>query len=203
MKLTAKDVSAIRLPALAFVIAVAAAVALVQFWSDQRRQAEMQHRDLSAALQEARIRLHRSGEERERILLYLPTYRELQKQGMVGTEQRINWLEGLRTANAQTGLFGVDYELGAQEPFPYAGKENPLAGRIYHSRMKLSFGVVHEGDLIRFFRVLAAQQVGMFALTGCILDRPPGAGSPKPRQPNLSAQCDLSWLTIDPGKGGG
>ena len=40
-------------------------------------------------------------------------------------EQRINWLEGLRTANAQTGLFGVDYELGAQEPFPYGAKENP------------------------------------------------------------------------------
>jgi hypothetical protein len=66
--------------------------------------------------------------------------------------------------------------------------------------MKLSFGLVHEGDLMRFIQVLAAQRAGIFIVTGCALDRTGRNDSPAPRQANLSAQCDLSWLTVDPGR---
>ena len=201
MKITGKDLTTLKLPVLIFLAATTVSVVLVSLSSGYRERVERELRTQASALQEARNRYQRSGEERETILRYLPAYRQLEKQGFVGTEQRINWLEGLRAANGQAGLFGVTYQLDAQKPFPLVGQENPMSRHLYHSQMKLSFGLVHEGDLMRFFRALEAQQAGMFRLTDCALDRAGSIDAPAPRQANLTAQCDLTWLTIDPGKG--
>ncbi len=201
MKLTAKDLAAMKLPLLVLAISIAASVALVRFSSSKREGAELQHRLQITALQDARSRYQRSGEERETILRYLPAYQQLEKEGFVGTEQRINWLESLRAANGQAGLFGVSYQLDAKKPFPPIGQYNPMSQRVQHSQMKLTFGLVHEGDLMRFLRALEAQQTGIFILNGCQLDRGGRGDAPAPRQANLNAQCELSWLTIDPVKG--
>ena len=198
MKLDARDFAPLKIPLVALAISIAAGIALIRFSSAMRAQAEAQNRRESIALQEARSRYHRSGEEREMILRYIPAYRQLEEQGLVGTEQRINWLEGLRNANSQAGLFGVTYQLQAQKHFSLLGEGNPIAQHVRHSQMKLSFGLVHEGDLMRFFRALAAQKVGVFVLTGCALARAVRADAPAPRQANLNAQCELSWLTVQP-----
>jgi hypothetical protein len=95
----------------------------------------------------------------------------------------------------------VTYQLDARKPFTLFGQNNPMSQHLHNSQMKLSFGLVHEGDLMRFIQALAAQQTGIFILTGCALDRVGRSQSPAPRQANLTAQCDLSWLTVDPGKG--
>ena len=142
MKLTGKDLAALKVPFLVLVMAIAASIALVKFSSGNREQAEVQHRAQLTALQDARSRYQRSGEERETILRYLPAYQQLHQQGFVGTEQRINWLEGLRAANGQAGLFGVTYQLEPQKPFPLIGADNPMAQYLRHSRMKLTFGLL-------------------------------------------------------------
>jgi hypothetical protein len=200
MKLTSKDISAIRLPALALVIAIAVSVGLVQLSSAKLQQAESQQRSQSVALQQARSRYHQSGEERETILRYLATYQQLEQQGLIGSEQRIEWLEGLRAANTEAGLFGVEYQIAARTSFPYLSKEHPAAQQVHHSPMRVTLGLLHEGDLMRFFRALSAQRAGTFALTSCAVDRGGRTGTPQPRQANLTAQCELSWLTIDPRK---
>jgi hypothetical protein len=200
MKLTSKDFAVMKMPAIALAIAVAVSFVIVGFTSNQRTQSERQYRDQVTALKEARSRYQRSGDERETVMHYIQAYRQLEKIGFVGAEQRLNWVESLRLANAQAGLFGVDYQMTAQAPFPFVAKNNPVSERIRHSQMKLSFGVLHEADLMRLFSALSAQQPGLFALTGCSLDRAGRQGLPLPRQANLTAQCDVSWVTIDPGK---
>jgi hypothetical protein len=122
MKLAAKDLAAMKLPLLLLAAAIAVSFLLVRFSADRRDKAELQHRIQSTALQDARSRYQRSGDERETILRYLPAYRHLENQGFVGTEQRINWLEGLRMANTQAGLFGVSYQLDARKPLPLIGQ---------------------------------------------------------------------------------
>ena len=198
MQLTSKDFGAMRMPMLALALAIGASFAMMAFSSNQRSQSEKQYRDQLTTLQEARARYQRSGEERETVMHYLKAYRQLEKIGFVGTEQRLNWVESLRAANAQAGLLGVDYQLTAQEPFPYVAKDNPAGDRVKHSRMRLSFGILHEGDLMRLFRALSAQQPGLFALNSCSLDRAGRQGAPVPRQANLTVECELSWVTIDP-----
>jgi hypothetical protein len=202
MKITGKDLSRLKLPALVFLAAATVSVVLVGLSSGYRERVERELRTQASALQEARNRYQRSGEEREIILRYLPVYQELEQQGFVGAERRINWLESLRIANAESGLFGVDYQLRPQEPFPLADKGNPIAPRVLHSQMNLSMGLVHEGDLMRFLRALAAQRAGLFTLTSCTLERNGLSSTPAPHKANLTAQCKLSWVTVaaDEGK---
>jgi hypothetical protein len=198
MQLTPKDLGAMKMPMLALAIAVAASFAMVAISSNQRSQSEKQYRDQLTALQDARTRYQRSGDERETVMHYVQAYRQLEKIGFIGAEQRLNWVESLRAANTQAGMRGLDYQLTAQEPFPYVAKDNPVGDRVKHSRMRLSFGVLHEGELTRLFRALSAQQPGLFVLNSCSLDRAGRQGAPVPRQANLTAECELSWVTIDP-----
>jgi hypothetical protein len=201
MKITGKDLIRLKLPALIFLSAATVSGVLVSLSSGYRERVERELRTQASALQEARNRYQRSGEEREIILRYLPVYQQLQQQGFVGAERRINWLEGLRMANAEAGLFGVNYQLHPQEPFPLADKSSPIAPRVLHSQMNLSMGLVHEGDLMRFLRALSAQQAGLFTLTSCSLERNGQDSTPSPRQANLTAQCNLSWITVSQDEG--
>jgi hypothetical protein len=201
MKLTSKDLGALKVPMLVMAISIAASFALVAFTSDQYSQSGKQYAGQLAALQEARTRLQRSGEERETVSHFLQAYRQLERIGFVGDERRLSWVESLRVANTQAGLFGVDYQLSAQEPYSHLAKDNPLSDRVKQSRMRISFGILHEGDLTKLLRAVSAQQPGVFAVNSCSLDRAGRMGAPVPKQANLSAECELSWLTIDP-KGG-
>lgn len=201
MKIISKDLATLRIPFLALAIALAASFAVVKLSSAKREQAEAQNRSRLLQLKDARSRYQRSGNERETILRYLPAYQLLHKQGFVGSEQRIDWLEALRVANGEAGLFGVTYKLAPQKPFSLLGQDNPMSAYLRHSDMKLAFGLVHEGDLMHFFHALHAQQTGIFMLTSCSLDRANQSIPPAPRQANLNAQCDLSWLTIEPERG--
>jgi len=201
MKIISKDLATLRIPFLLLAIALAASFAVVKLSSAKREQAEAQNRSRLLQLKDARSRYQRSGNERETILRYLPAYQLLHKQGFVGSEHRIDWLEALRVANGQAGLFGVTYKLAPQKPFSLLGQDNPMSAYLRHSDMKLAFGLVHEGDLMHFFHALHAQQTGIFMLTGCSLDRANQSVPPAPRQANLNAQCDLSWLTIEPERG--
>jgi hypothetical protein len=200
MKFSSKDFTAMKWPAIVLVIALVASYAMLEYTSQQRLQSSKRYQNDQAALRDAQTRFQRSGDERQTVLHYLQTYRQLEKLGFVGQEQRLNWVEGLRAANEKAGLFGVDYQIGAQESFPYLAKGDPLGERVRRSQMKVALGLVHEEDLMRFFGALAAQRPGIYTLNGCSLDRVTKDSAPAARQRNLTASCELSWMTIDPGK---
>lgn len=150
---------------------------------------------------EARTRLSKSGEEKEIIVRHLPSYQFLQRVGFVGDEQRLNWLEGLRMSNQQAQLFGVQYQIGSQQPYPYATELDPGQLVLHQSVMKLDFQLLHEGDLMNFFVTLGKQGAGFFAVNQCRVERLNTGGSIR-FQPNLRAQCDITWITVRPGAPG-
>lgn len=198
MALARKDLASMKLPGAVLLSALVVAIFLVDMSSAMRDRAAQQLSAHGNALREAQQRYHFAGEEVELIRRYLPEYRRLQERGFVGPEQRVNWIEGLRVANQRAGLFGVKYQVSAQAPFPHVSQANPMSRQLRHSQMRLSLGLMHEGELMRLFRELEAQKSGVFALTGCSLDRGTRSGNPQPREANLDAECDISWLTIEP-----
>lgn len=201
--LTIRDLLSMRAPLLALGIVLVLSASLVKFTSSRHNAAEAERLAHVSALGDARSRFQRSGDERGLILRYLPDYQTLQESGFVGGERRIEWIEGLRASNKKAGLFGVTYQMDARKPFPLVAQGNPIAQYLHHSPMKLSLGLVHEGDLLRFLDLLSAQPTGMFFLTGCAIERPTRSDTPAPRQANLTARCDLSWLTVEtPGRTG-
>jgi hypothetical protein len=194
------DLQALRNPLLVLA-AVALLGALAVYFSGRLMvSARQQLAQQQVQLKDARTRLQRSGDEKDIIVRYIDGFRQLERTGFVGEEQRINWLDGLRLANQQTDLFGVDYQIGVQRPYAYASEFGPGPLALNQSIMRVRFRLLHEGDLERFFDSLARQGTGIFTVDQCMLRRIDNRGVIR-YQPNINADCDLSWITVGIGTG--
>ncbi len=195
--MNAAELKALQAPLVILVIVIGLACGVI-YQLDQ--MLTVSKRDLAqqqVQMRDARTRLQKSGDEKELIVRYLPNYQYLQKIGFVGDEQRLNWLEGLRIANQDTQLFGVQYQIGSQQPYPHAQELNPGQLSLHQSVMKLNFQLLHEGDLMNFLSALGKQSAGFFSVNECKLNRLNTGGSIR-FQPNLLAECDIAWITMRP-----
>jgi hypothetical protein len=188
--------STLRAPIAVLAMVITAGAAGVHYTAGLVKVAEATMSSQRATLQDAKNRYQRSGDEKETIVRYLGDYEQLQREGVVGEEQRINWVDGLRLANIRSELFGVDYQIGVQQPFAGAGEPDAGGLKVRQSVMKIRAPLLHEGDLLRFLATLENQRVGLFTVNQCTLDRTGPAGSVPRYQPNLAAECDLTWITL-------
>ena len=188
------DLQALRTPLLVLFAVLLVAAAAVYSTEQLKASSERQFAQQEARLKEARTRLQKSGEEKDIIVRYRDAFRALQRIGFVGEEKRINWLDGLRYTNQQADLFGVDYQIGAQKKYPYAASLNPGQIELFESVMRLRFRLLHEEDIIRFFDLLARQNLGIFQIDQCNMQRLDTRGVIR-FQPNVTADCELSWIT--------
>jgi len=201
MKLDRKDLLPLRLPVVAFVASIIAAAYLIDFSGNKFAVENERVRAASAQMEEASKRYRDSDIEKEMISRYLPEYRELEARGFIGSENRISWIDALRVADQEAGGFGVQYQLSAQGPYKGPLSSNPIATRLRRSTMDIRFGVVHEGQFLTFLEALEAQGAGMYALQSCSLE-PIRGDDPQPRTQNLSARCEIDWVTLVPPEAG-
>jgi hypothetical protein len=192
------DLQALRGPLLVLLVVLLVGTAAIYYSDRLVKEARQQLVQQQGLLKEARTRLQKSGEEKDIIVKYLDSFRQLASAGFVGEEQRINWLDGLRLANQQADLFGVDYQIGTQAQYAYAGDFNPGQLALNQSVMKLQFRLLHEEDLMRFLGSLARQGGGIFSIDQCAMKRLDTGGVIR-FQPNLAANCQLSWITLKVG----
>lgn len=190
-----EDLQALRIPLLVLVIVLVAGASAIYYSDRLTKEAREQLTQQQKQLKDARTRLQKSGDERDIIVKYLDGYRQLERSGIIGEEQRINWLDGLRIANQQADLFGVDYQIGTQTGYPHAAAYNPGPISLNQSVMRLQFRLLHEADLMRFLAALSRQGGGYFTVDQCILRRIDTRGVIR-YQPNMTADCDLAWITV-------
>ncbi|MBX3661549.1 MAG: hypothetical protein KF804_03760 [Burkholderiales bacterium] len=195
--MNAEELKALRVPLILLLVVIAAAAGAVYYTDLLRQQAQTTLVRAQAQQREAQTRMQRSGDEKTIIVQYVDRYRQLENAGFIGEEQRINWIDALRNANARTDLFGVSYEIGAQQPYAHAAELAPGPIALRQSRMRLDFRLLHEGDLLRFFDALREQGAGLFHLDQCTLRRT-DTGTALRYQPNITANCELAWITATP-----
>lgn len=197
--MTRDDIQALRVPLLVLAVTLLVATLIVYASGSILEAAQRQFSQRETELREARLRIQNAGEEKQMIAQYLGGYHELARAGFVGDEQRINWLDTLRIANEEAGIFGVEYDIGAQKPYLYAAEFNAGGLLLQESLMQLRFRLLHEGDLPRFFDALRRHGGSFFTVDQCILRRvaPEGAKTVAV-EPNLAADCELRWLTVKP-----
>lgn len=188
------EARALRKPLLLLAALVVVAAGAVNFMWQRVEAAEQRLRQENARTREAHTRLQLSGREREIIVQNLGAYLELERAGFVAPEQRINWVTGLRDANQAAGLFGIEYQIGAQRTYRAAQHLNVPQLEVLESPMRLKAGLLHEADLMQLFGALEAQNLGLFLVQECTLKRLP-AGSALRYQPHLDAVCNMAWLT--------
>lgn len=199
--MNASELRALQTPLILLLIIVALGAGLIyqldQTLATTKRELSLQQNQM----REARTRLQKSGDEKDIIVRYLPSYQYLQRVGFVGDEQRLNWLEGLRLSNLQTQLFGVQYSIGSQQPYDFASELDPGQLTLQQSVMKLNFQLLHEGDLMNFLAALGKQGAGFFSVNQCRVERL-GTGGSIRFQPNLRVDCDIAWITLRPSSPG-
>jgi hypothetical protein len=191
-----KGLPPLAVPVIVLAVVLIAALVLVRYADGLVAQAKSARAAQEQALSDARLKYSNAGAEKDVISRYLGTYRALQELGFVGGEQRINWVDSLRKANREAGMFGVEYQVAQQAPYPLANEVGGGSLPMKHSVMRLTVPLLHEGDLMRFFRLLAAQRAGVFTLNACQLRRNSG-GDPSTLQPRLGAECEVSWITVN------
>lgn len=198
MKWTAADWHFLRLPLLTLLSTLLLGAMLVYLTFQQFNQSRVALKQQQDALQEARERLHKSGDEKDRILRYRAAFLALQQRGILGEERRINWVDALRAASLQLKMFGVNYQIESQQVYQSPTVTDTGPFRLRQSVMKINMDLLHEEDLPRFMTTLAALQAGFFVIRECDMQSQGAASGGV--QPHLKADCSLSWLTMSEGK---
>jgi hypothetical protein len=164
-----------------------------RFWEDMERTYQREHN----ALVSVRSRYQTIDQEEERIRALMPAFSELQERGIIGREQRLDWVETLRRAVEELKLPSLRYAIDSQQPYepdfpvPVGGSFRP-----YASTMTLDLGLLHEGDLPALLDVLERSARGLYSVADCRIRRTRPELGRDPRESNLQAQCRLRWLTV-------
>jgi hypothetical protein len=193
-----EDLQALRIPLIVLGLTLLASVGIAFFSGSLLDKARETRSQRETQLREARLRIQNAGEEKERIIRYVGAYQELARAGLVGEEQRINWLDSLRTANQDARTLGIEYDIGAQKPYSYAAEFDAGKLLLQESVMRVKLRLLHEEDLPRFFGSLAKHGGGFFTVDECKVQRVALKDGKPQLEANLAAECDVRWLTINP-----
>ncbi len=184
--------------AIALVVSIGMLSASYQLWESADKSLKRVERQLRAARDEFRT----IDEQEAMIATFYPQFQELERQGIIGRERRLDWIENLSRADENLKLPKLAYSIDTQELF---STEFPLAGgayKLYASKMNLNLGLLHGQDLFNLLRWLDDDAQGLYSVDTCDLVRrldDPGS----PRQAHLTSNCKLRWYTIKkPGDAG-
>lgn len=191
---------------LALLVAALPGAASYYFYREAR--AEFSHN--KAEFEAERARYLALGEQAALLTAHYPAFAALSRQGVIGPEQRLNWIETLGQAGPELGLPRLEYEIGARQALEadygldYELDHGPghTAYRRYKSELRLSLGLLHEADLLRLFDYLDRHARGHYTVRTCRLQQPEGAIRIAPGAANLTADCRLAWLTLNLPDGG-
>lgn len=139
-----------------------------------------------------------SVDEEERIVReQFPTFRALYRDGVIGDERRLDWLEGVRVASERLDLPHLELRMESQRAGEPGFSVAPGQFELRASTMRLKLGLVHEGDLVGFLEAVDAGTPGHHSITRCSLRRlvPDFVANGASR--NLDAECELTWFTLD------
>ena len=142
------------------------------------------------------------GEEHE-IREKAAMFNALKARGVIGEEQRLEWVELLKEIRERHRLIELRYEITPQHPL-----EKTPAGNLalYSSTMKLQLSLLHEEDLIRLLDDLRREARALIQVRRCDVARIPRSGPENTLQGFLQAECLIDWVTVresDKDKGAG
>ena len=149
-----------------------------------------------ARLGSIRSRYAAIDEQRRLIEAWLPAFRELQAEGIIGDERRLAWIETLREAAAHLGLPSLRYRIERRAPYKAGPDIATGALRPFSTVVHLEAGLLHEGDLVGLLGEIATRGVGLHRVERCDVRRAAPTFVMRSGAVNLAAECDLRWITF-------
>jgi hypothetical protein len=121
-------------------------------------------------------------------------YQNIAARGIIGPERRLDWVELMRTIQNERKLLGLEYEILPQAPMSNMTANSGHA--FMKSSMRVQVPLLHELDLILFLQDLRTQAPAYIHLRSCRLNRAPDTPNPAGVSPQLLAECQIDWVTL-------
>ena len=161
-----------------------------------QKQMLQEYNRANAAFQSISSRYLAVDEEEKLIRNHLPEFIRLYNNGVIGDEQRLNWIEVLRAIGDEINLPSLSYQIESQQPYTPAYPLNMGKFKLFSSKMLLNMQLLHEGDLFRILEGLDTVAKGSYSISSCSINQTSAEISDDPDAANISARCELLWFTL-------
>lgn len=193
MKLGTADFPKLQFSLLLAVLMIAIGAGAVYFslnWSKSAKlrlmAAQNERSDFAGKLQRVR------SEENE-IKQKSAIFNDLRSRGVIGDEQRLEWVELLKEVRDQRKLIDLKYEIAPQRSLD----AKPINGyNFFSSEMKLQLKLLHEEDLTRLLSDLRQRANALIQVRNCSVARLPRGTTENGTSAQLQADCQIEWITL-------
>jgi hypothetical protein len=194
MKFLRSDYRKIQASLWVALLMIAIGAAALYYSHSARTRAELARDLVMAQRQESDGKLKQVRDEEIEIKQKSILFTRLQERGIIGPEQRLEWVELLKEIRDKRRLIDLQYEIAPQRLLD----GNPTGSYAFHSSaMKLQLRLLHEEDLTRLIGDLRSQAKALIRVRSCDVARLPASADERSgRRANLSAECEIDWLTL-------
>ena len=193
MKFLPGDLKKLQISLLVCLLMIVMGAAVVFFANGATRSAQHERVTAQAQRNDYVGKLQRVSSEEREIKEKSALFQRLQKRGIIGEEQRLEWVELLKDIRDKRRLIDLVYEIEPQRPLDVA----PGAGFTFNvSPMKVQLKLLHEEDLTRFLGDLNEQARALIQVRYCKVTRQPQGQAGTSGQANLLAECRIDWVTL-------
>ncbi|MCB1941269.1 MAG: hypothetical protein KDI53_04370 [Candidatus Accumulibacter sp.] len=194
MKFIRADFRKLQSSILAAALMTAAGGTALYVSYDAREAAERARLVVTAQLEEADGKLRRVRQEESEVKEKSIVFTRLQERGIIGDEQRLDWVELLKEIRDKHRLIDLQYEISPQRLLD-GNPGDDFA--FFASAMKVQLKLLHEEDLTRLLDDLRRQGKALIRVKGCRVERLPANGDDRASgRAQLSAECEIDWLTL-------
>lgn len=143
---------------------------------------------------EADGKLKQVREEELEIKQKSALFNRLLERGILGEEQRLEWVELLKEVRDKRQLIDLRYEIAPQRALD---RQATGGFTFFASAMKLQVKLLHEEDLTRLLGDLRTHAKALIRVQSCTVARlPPTSDERSSGRANLTADCEIDWLTM-------
>ncbi len=193
MKFSAADFPRIQFSLLAAALSIGIGVASVYFSLSANNATQRERQTAQTERNEFDGKLKRVRNEENEIKQKSALFNNLRTRGVIGDEQRLEWIELLKSIRDQRRLIDLQYEIEPQRPlFPPPASD--LA--FYGSTMRIQLKLLHEEDLTRLINDLRQQAKALIQTKSCKISRLPRGSAEGATSAQLQADCRIDWLTV-------
>jgi len=193
MKLVSADIQKLQFSLLLAVLMIAVGAGAVYVSLSLSRSSKV---NLAAALSERNDiagKLQRVRSEEDEIKQKSALFHNLKARGVIGEEQRLEWVELLKDIRDQRRLFDLKYEIAPQRSLD---TEVGNGYAFFSSTMKLQLKLLHEEDLTRLLSELRQRAKALIQIRKCSVTRLPRGSSEEGIPAQLQAECQIDWITL-------
>lgn len=196
MKFAAADLRQVQSSVFAALLMVAIGAGALATALERTATAERAAHAAQRERDEFERRLQQVSQEEKDIRAKSALFADLQARGVIGDEQRLEWIELLKEIRDTQRLPDMHYEISPQKPLDAAAGSTGDFD-FQRSSMTLRLQLLHEEDLTRLLDELRQRARALVVVRQCVVSRlPRGAGERSASFAQLQAECRIDWITV-------